>query len=43
VVSQIKVGERGLAYVVDAKGRLVAHPHISLVWRNTPPWRHSIS
>jgi signal transduction histidine kinase len=35
VVSQIKVGERGHAYVVDAKGRLIAHPDISLVLRNT--------
>jgi signal transduction histidine kinase len=35
VVSQIKVGERGQAYVVDAGGRLVAHPDISLVLRNT--------
>ena len=31
VVSQIKVGERGQAYVVDAQGRLIAHPDISLV------------
>jgi signal transduction histidine kinase len=35
VVSQIKVGERGQAYVIDAQGRLVAHPDISLVLRNT--------
>ena len=35
VVSQIKVGERGQAYVVDAGGRLIAHPDISLVLRNT--------
>jgi signal transduction histidine kinase/CheY-like chemotaxis protein len=35
VVSQIKVGERGQAYVIDAEGRLVAHPDISLVLRNT--------
>ena len=35
VVSQIKVGEHGHAYVVDAKGRLIAHPDISLVLRNT--------
>jgi GAF domain-containing protein len=35
VVSKIKVGERGQAYVVDANGRLVAHPDISLVLRNT--------
>src|SRR6266480_901495 len=35
VVTQIKVGERGHAYVVDAQGRLIAHPDISLVLRNT--------
>jgi signal transduction histidine kinase/CheY-like chemotaxis protein len=35
VVTQIKVGERGQAYVIDAEGRLIAHPDISLVLRNT--------
>ncbi len=35
VVSKIKVGEHGDAYVVDAQGRLIAHPDISLVLRNT--------
>jgi signal transduction histidine kinase len=35
VVSQIKVGEHGRAYVVDGQGRLIAHPDISLVLRNT--------
>src|SRR5438876_7078542 len=35
VVSQIKVGNRGQAYLVDAQGRLIAHPDISLVLRNT--------
>jgi signal transduction histidine kinase len=35
VVSQIKVGERGHAYVVGPGGRLIAHPDISLVLRNT--------
>jgi len=35
VVSQIKVGNRGHAFVVDAQGRLIAHPDISLVLRNT--------
>jgi signal transduction histidine kinase len=35
VVSQIKVGERGRAYVVDSRGRLIAHPDISLVLRNS--------
>src|SRR5262245_53309246 len=35
VVSQIKVGQSGYAYVVDAQDRLIAHPDISLVLRNT--------
>jgi signal transduction histidine kinase len=35
VVSEIKVGERGHAYVVGKDGRLIAHPDISLVLRNT--------
>jgi signal transduction histidine kinase/CheY-like chemotaxis protein len=35
VVSQIKVGRSGVAYVVDATGRLIAHPDISLVLRHT--------
>jgi signal transduction histidine kinase len=35
VVSSIKVGERGHAYVVGPQGRLIAHPDISLVLRNT--------
>jgi signal transduction histidine kinase len=35
VVSKIKVGEGGRAYVVGADGRLIAHPDISLVLRNT--------
>jgi signal transduction histidine kinase len=35
IVSQIKVGEHGQAYVVDGRGHLIAHPDISLVLRNT--------
>ncbi len=35
VISQIKVGRDGYAYVVDRLGRLVAHPDISLVLRGT--------
>jgi signal transduction histidine kinase len=34
MVSQIRVGEHGKAYVVDADGRLIAHPDIGLVLRN---------
>src|SRR5262249_30477371 len=34
VVSQIKIGQGGRAYVVDSPGRLIAHPDISLVLRN---------
>src|SRR5690242_12316908 len=41
VVSQIKVGEHGQAYVVDAQGRLIAHPDISLALRNTDMTRLS--
>jgi serine phosphatase RsbU (regulator of sigma subunit) len=35
VVSRIRVGEGGRAYVVDAQGTLIAHPNISLVLRKT--------
>lgn len=35
VVSQIKVGKSGQAYVVDAAARLIAHPDISEVLRKT--------
>ncbi len=35
VVSAIKAGDKGYAYVVDRDGRLIAHPDISLVLRNT--------
>jgi signal transduction histidine kinase/CheY-like chemotaxis protein len=31
VVSQIRIGRKGLAYAVDSKGRLIAHPDISQV------------
>src|SRR5262245_1171776 len=34
-VSEIKVGERGQAYVIDDQAYLIAHPDISLVLRNT--------
>ncbi|MGQ0524677.1 MAG: sensor histidine kinase, partial [Betaproteobacteria bacterium] len=44
VVSQIRIGKAGLAYVVDATGYLIAHPDISLVlqkldWSGTPQVR----
>jgi signal transduction histidine kinase/ActR/RegA family two-component response regulator len=35
VVSQIQVGVRGRAYVVGPAGRLISHPDISMVLRNT--------
>ena len=35
VVSQIKIGKAGHAYVVDAQGVLIAHPDISLVLQKT--------
>jgi signal transduction histidine kinase/ActR/RegA family two-component response regulator len=35
VISQIKVGKHGQAYVVDEAGRLIAHPDISQVLRRT--------
>ncbi|HWT80560.1 MAG TPA: cache domain-containing protein, partial [Candidatus Methylomirabilis sp.] len=35
VVSQIKIGKAGFAYVVDSHGNLIAHPDISLVLQKT--------
>ena len=35
VVSQIRIGKSGYAYVVDPKGKLIAHPDISLVLQQT--------
>ena len=35
VVSRIKIGQAGLAYVIDADGTLIAHPDISLVLKKT--------
>jgi diguanylate cyclase (GGDEF)-like protein len=34
-ISQIKAGMNGHAYAVDSQGRLIAHPDIGLVLRNT--------
>ncbi|HKS88276.1 MAG TPA: cache domain-containing protein, partial [Stellaceae bacterium] len=35
VVIALKIGQGGYAYVVDGRGRLIAHPDISLVLRDT--------
>ncbi len=35
VVTAIRLGQTGYAYVLDGQGRLIAHPDISLVLRNT--------
>jgi signal transduction histidine kinase/HAMP domain-containing protein len=35
VISAIKVGKGGYSYVVDPRGRLIAHPDISMVLRHT--------
>ena len=35
VISAIRVGDKGFAFVVDGKGRLIAHPDLSLVLRDT--------
>jgi signal transduction histidine kinase len=35
VISRIKVGEKGIAYVVDSQGQLIAHPDISYVLRKS--------
>jgi signal transduction histidine kinase/CheY-like chemotaxis protein len=34
VVSRLRVGKAGYAYVVDASGRLIAHPDISVAFQN---------
>jgi cache domain-containing protein len=35
VITALKIGQGGYAYVVDREGRLIAHPDIRLVLRNT--------
>ena len=34
VVSQIKIGERGVAYLLDAQSRVIVHPNTGLVQRD---------
>ena len=35
IVNSIRVGENGYAYITNARGKLVAHPNMSLVLRET--------
>jgi signal transduction histidine kinase len=35
VITALKIGQGGYVYVVDGRGRLIAHPDISLVLRDT--------
>jgi signal transduction histidine kinase/CheY-like chemotaxis protein len=35
VITSVRVGEQGYAYVTDAAGKLIAHPDMSLVLRDT--------
>ncbi len=35
VIAEIKIGQNGHAYAVDAQGRLIAHPDKELVLRDT--------
>jgi signal transduction histidine kinase len=35
VITGLRIGEGGFAFVVDSRGRLIAHPDISLVLRET--------
>jgi two-component system NtrC family sensor kinase len=35
VITALKIGQGGYAYVVDRRGKLIAHPDISLVLRDT--------
>src|SRR5262245_52185011 len=40
LVSSSKVGERGVAYVVDAQDQVIAHPQLSLIRRNVSTLAH---
>ena len=42
VISQIKIGKAGHAYVVDSRGNLIAHPDISLGVCRRPTCRRSL-
>jgi signal transduction histidine kinase len=35
VITRIRIGEKGIAYVVDSRGQLIAHPDISRVLQRT--------
>jgi len=35
VITRLKIGAKGLAYVVDSGGQLIAHPDISRVLQKT--------
>jgi hypothetical protein len=40
LVSSTKVGERGVAYVVDAQDQIIAHPELSLIRSNVSALAH---
>jgi len=40
LVSSTKIGERGVAYVVDAQDQVIAHPELSLIRRNVSTLAH---
>jgi hypothetical protein len=40
LVSSTKVGERGVAYAVDAQDQIIAHPDLSLIRRNVSSLAH---
>jgi hypothetical protein len=40
VIRRLEVGKRGVAYVVDAQGRVIAHPDFSLIQRDFSALTH---
>jgi Cache domain len=40
LVTRMKVGERGVAYVLDAQGRVVVHPDLTLAQRDFSSLTH---